>query len=582
MINTIKKIYNFLPAKYQKKYTFLVFLILINTIFETIGIGIVLPVFALFTDTGMMAIRNKVNFIDRFSDEEIIYGALFILIIFYIFKSIYSIFLINYQNRTSFKLSAFLSGEIYKYYLNQEYVNFIQKSSGEIISDIITEVKVFTDGLLLPVANLISEILVIAAIIVLILFIQPANTIYVMAALFLVALIFYVFTRRKLDKYGIIRQVSESKRIKAVNQGISAIREVKLFNAKKLFIKRFQESNNLFNNMMGKKLTIELLPRIVLELLAILGIVLVVLVMYAYHGKKPEEIIPVITIFAAAAFRLAPSINKIIVNLQQYTYGKTSIEKLGEIPYLDNIGTDDIKNNYSFKENIVFKNVVFRYPNRNEIAINNLSFQINKNDIVGIFGASGGGKSTVLDIMMGLLKPESGFILIDGVDINSSQTLKNSWRSIVSYVSQNIYLMDGTILDNVIFSSDTNQFSLSKARDCLIEVGLWEFVSGLPKGLNTPLGERGLQLSGGQKQRIGIARALYKKPEVLILDESTSALDSKSEEVIIEMIKRLSNKLTLIIVAHRLTTLSCCNKFFKISPLNFIELKKYEDVLSLS
>ena len=305
------------------------------------------------------------------------------------------------------------------------------------------------------------------------------------------------------------------------------------------------------------------IPRIFLELVALVGLSLLLFTMLM-QDLKINNIIPVIGVFAAAAFRIMPSVNRIIGQFQIIRYGMPIINKIyKEITQINfeenylNISDEKIL----FKDKIQLENVEYSYETRSQIVLSNITFEVPLYSQIGIVGESGSGKSTLVNLMLGLLKPNKGEVKVDGKNIQSN--LK-SWQHQIGYVPQNIYLMDDTLKNNIALGEETEDIDDKLIKDAVKLSGLQNFISNLPNGLDTIVGERGAQISGGQLQRVGIARALYNKPKVLILDEATSSLDLDTEKNLMKEIEKLKGTITLIIISHRLSTISNCDKILKI------------------
>ena len=305
------------------------------------------------------------------------------------------------------------------------------------------------------------------------------------------------------------------------------------------------------------------IPRIFLELVALVGLSLLLFTMLM-QDLKINNIIPVIGVFAAAAFRIMPSVNRIIGQFQIIRYGMPIINKINkEITQINfeenylNISDEKIL----FKDKIQLENVEYSYETRSQIVLSNITFEVPLYSQIGIVGESGSGKSTLVNLMLGLLKPNKGEVKVDGKNIQSN--LK-SWQHQIGYVPQNIYLMDDTLKNNIALGEETEDIDDKLIKDAVKLSGLQNFISNLPNGLDTIVGERGAQISGGQLQRVGIARALYNKPKVLILDEATSSLDLDTEKNLMKEIEKLKGTITLIIISHRLSTISNCDKILKI------------------
>ena len=573
-MNLFVNIYNILPAYYRKRLPLLLLMVLGGTILEAVGLGAVLPAIALLSDGKVSLIFDYLPFLSGLPQNILVASIFLSLLALYVFKSAYMLCLTWYQNSFAFGLQADLAKKIYIYYINQDYMFHLNHNSSELISHINGEVNTFTYQVVLPLTQVITEITILIGLIFLLLYIQPLSSISIILFFFFLSFLYYKTFSNKLLKLGYEKQLHETEKFKKVNQGLSGIREVKLHNVTNSFIKVFDKHNIASIYSAKIQHTINLAPRILLELMAVFGVVILVAIMIFVEKRNPSDIIPTIAIFAAAAFRITPSINKLIVYFQSIRFGTASVDILKKL----NFKKIPIKNAskikpFPFVRDIKLTNISFKYPNRNDYVFKAINLRFKKGESVGIYGPSGAGKSTLLDIILGLIKPSKGNLLIDG--INLWKTHKNSsWQDCIGYVPQSIYLLDETIAANVAFGIEDDHINFDLVKDCLKKVDLYSFITTLPKGILNNVGERGAQLSGGQRQRLGIARALYNNPSVLILDEATSALDVETEKKIMQTISTMYGKLTIIIVAHRLSTLDFCDYKIKISNNNALRVKK--------
>ena len=385
----------------------------------------------------------------------------------------------------------------------------------------------------------------------------------VLSLLFFATLIFYRLTKGKILKWGKNRQLLDGIINSELIHGLSGIREIKIYGRENFFLTFFEKNNQERALLTAKQLTLNVAPRFFLEFLAVLAMAALVLAMQ-FQEKSFEIILPTVGAFVAAAFRIIPSANRIIASIQQFKYGQPVIDLFyAEFKLLESITQ---KNSFDdamiFNKSIVIDKILFSYNNnRKGKTLSDISLNIKKGEFIGIIGPSGSGKSTLIDVILGLLEPESGFILVDGVDIKSNM---KGWQNIIGYVPQTIYLIDDTLKNNIAFGITPSDICEKKLLDAIKSSQLDEFINTLPEGLDTMVGERGVMISGGQRQRIAIARALYKNPSIIILDEATSALDEITENGVIEAVNLLQGLKTVIMVTHKPSILLKCDKIFKI------------------
>ena len=449
------------------------------------------------------------------------------------------------------------------------FLSHIQRHSSELISNIIIEASKYSQQVVGPLLRILSEVVVFVGIIILLFYFEPLGTSITIFIFLLFTFIFILLSSNYLGSWGSARILNEKLRIKHTQEGIEGIKEIKLENAENEFIKKFSLPNILSLRAQAKHTTLLEVPRFGIELIALISIIIIIYIVYTNNNNNSDLLI-IIGIFSASTFRILPSINKIIIAFQNLRFGIPVIDKLYE-EILENNNEEKIKNikNILFNKSISLKNIYFKYPNRNEFVIESLNLEIKKGKSIGILGDSGSGKSTLISLIVGLIKPNQGEILIDNNNIENNL---QSWRQSVSCVSQRIFLLDDTIKNNILFGEkNINETNLNTSiKAARIEV----FINSLPQGINTNIGERGIMLSGGQIQRIGIARALYKNPELLILDESTNALDSNTEMQLIDDLHLLNINCSLIIVSHKMSTLRKCEFLFKIEDKKIVKLQK--------
>jgi ABC-type multidrug transport system fused ATPase/permease subunit len=377
-----------------------------------------------------------------------------------------------------------------------------------------------------------------------------------------VAVIFHSFSKRRIEKWGVERQLQDGIKLQQMSETFGGIKEIVMTGREEYFRGRFSSNVRQLAHLNRKFVTLLGIPRLYLELLSVAGLAALVLSMLAL-GRASESLLPLLALFAGGAFRLMPAINRITFAFQSLRMGRPIVEVL-QANVLRNVfikpNTQDTAP-IRLKQSIRFEDVSYSYPSAEKSVLEGLSFEIEKGSQVGIVGTTGAGKSTLVDILLGLLKPARGRVTVDGKDISSNL---RSWQNLVGYVPQTIYLLDSSIRANVAFGVTENEVDDKKVFRALDLAQLREFVDELPNGMNEFVGERGVRLSGGQRQRIGIARALYLDPQVLVFDEATSALDEETENDVMKSVEYLRNNRTVLIVTHRLSALQKCDRVITI------------------
>ena len=383
-------------------------------------------------------------------------------------------------------------------------------------------------------------------------------------------------THQRLLRWGAARQLHEGLRLQHLQEGLGGAKEVKLLGREQEFLAHYHQ-HNLGNAQVGQRYqTLQQFPRLGLELLAVGGLAALVMVMVA-QNKPLDALLPTLAVFAAAAFRVLPSANRAMMAVQNVRYALPAINVLhGELRVLKSAEEPAAARQLEFREYLALDNVSFCYPSSDRPALQGISLTVLRGTTMGFIGESGAGKSTLVDIILGLLHPGGGAVRVDGVDI---RTNLRGWQDRVGYVPQTIFLTDDTLRRNVAFGLADDQINEHSVWSAVRAAQLEEFINSLPQGLDTMVGERGVRLSGGQLQRIGIARALYHDPSVLVLDEATSSLDTQTERGVLDAVRKLHGEKTIIIVAHRMSTVEDCDQLFRLEDGRVVSQGNVESML---
>ena len=564
MLSTLKKI-NFLITKRQRKgLVVLTLLLFVGMVFEVFGLGILIPVLSILLNPEMIesnfAISNVREVFSNFSNQQFLFITLGFIVILYFFKSLFLVFLTHKQNRFLSNTIASISNRLFFNYMNQPYKFHLNRNASDLIKNIQVEIYYFQTFLLSLITIFIEGGFVISVLATLI-YIEPIGAISIGIFYGFLSIIFLQFTKKKLNTWGSLRESLDAQVSKVSLEGLGGIKDILILGKTDFFIEEYSKKNYLKARVNSNQGTVSQIPRFYLELISILGLVSFIILLLL-QGKDPAILVTILGVFVAATFRMIPSLNRIIAAMQSMKYLLPSVDTIfNEIK--NNIGNEvnyTSSEKYIFKNQIELKNTTFGFSEGQNV-LENINLKIKKGQTIGFIGESGSGKSTLIDIIIGLHEPISGEILIDG--INDFQMCQ-SWRNNIGYISQTIYLIDDSILKNIALGIPENEINYFRIDKVLKQVQLEKFINSLEFGLNTKVGERGVQLSGGQRQRIGIARALYNDPEILILDESTSALDTFTESQVLNSIKSLKNEKTILMIAHRHTTLADCDKVFEI------------------
>ena len=567
MIETFKGIWQILDNKKKSQFFGLFFLMFIGSILEIMSIGMILPVLT-FLSQDLNNIGSKYFSILFepllvFSKKDLIKYSIIIFCSIFLLRSFFILFLAWIQNNYIYGWKVNLSNEVFKKYMNLPYIFHLRNNSAELNRNVVIEVDKCV-GVFNNVLFLILEILVLVGVVSLLLFISWQITLSIFFLLAILSLLFSFSVKNKIKKVGHQRFISEGHRLQYLKQGFNGIKDIKIYGKVSEFIKQFSKANKENQQAYQTYLILQKIPRFLTESSVVLFICITIFVL-STQNMQFTSIIPIIGIFVLAAIRLIPASNKIISFYNAIKYDKPSLNSISKIFQLKN-NTLEANTNYNFNQQISFKNkielrnICYTYSNKTNFSLNNINLEIGLGDYIAFVGNSGSGKTTLADILLGLLEPNSGEIVVDGKNIKLNLS---SWQKNIGYVPQQIYLTDDTLRNNIAYGINTNKID-DKIIDEVIEKSqLSDLINKLPKGLNTFVGEFGKNLSGGERQRIGIARALYRNPKLLFLDESTNSLDEKTEEQIFSIMESFKKEKTIILITHKESLTKNANKVFK-------------------
>lgn len=561
-----KKIFLTLNKQLFFYFILLIFLMIIGALFEMIGITLVVPVILnLLNSNSFQFEEYLIYFMDLFGfQNRDIVSLLSLILLFYIIKNLFLFFLIFANNYYIYLVHKQTAKKIFQSYLYQSYDKLIKQNIAILIRNATEEVYVYQNAIN-QLLYLLTELFVVVAIFTLIFIYQPEATLIVLIFTLILATLFIYLSNKYYKKWGKTRLYFSGISNKIVIESLKTFKEIRLYQKTKFFFDNFvnsiknQAKMNMFLGIFSSA------PRSWLETF---GIVLLFSIVYfnINANKSIDEISELLVLFSFCAIRLLPSLNRIINHFTYLRYFTSSTELMFNEIYLSNLQDEDNKNDQiniidDFNTSIILKNICFQYTDKETFNLKDINLKIDYNSFVGINGSSGSGKSTIIDILIGLLIPNTGKIIIDNKEITNGYKIANNW---LSYVPQNVYLIDDSIKKNIALGVENNMIDNDRLKISIENSGLSEFVKSLHNGIDTKVGDAGVRLSGGQIQRVGIARALYNNPKLLILDESTSALDIHTENEILESIMKLKGKITVIIISHRQNTLKYCNKIFQI------------------
>lgn len=571
-LSTTHKIWNMLTSAERRSAAVLLGLMLVGMVLETFGIGLMIPAIALLMQDDLAArypaITPVLERLGNPGQKSLIVGAMLGLTGIYLVKNLFLAFLAWRQNRFTFDVQVRLSQRLFTTYLRQPYTFHLQRNSAQLMGSVTGEVAMF-GGALIQVMLLLTEGLVLLGIASLLLVVEPLGAVIVVLVLGGAAWGFHRVTRARITRWGQVRQRHEGLRTQHLQQGLGGAKDVKLLGREGDFLAQYRVHNTQSARVGQLQATLQQLPRLWLEFLVMAGMAALVITMLA-QGRDMASIMPTLGLFAIAAFRLMPSVNRLLGAVQSLRYSLSVINTLHEELKLaaPEPAAQNTNGTAAFQYEISLTDISYTYPSAPTPALNGLSITIQKGESVGFIGPSGSGKSTLVDVILGLLPPGAGQVAVDGQDIQQSL---RAWQDQIGYVPQSIYLTDDTLRRNVAFGIPSEQIDAAAVQRAIKDAQLEEFVSSLPDGIETIVGERGIRLSGGQRQRIGIARALYHDPAVLVLDEATSALDTTTERGVMQAVTALQGSKTILIVAHRLSTVEHCDRLYRLEQGRVVE-----------
>lgn len=559
----------------NKKTNYLFFVLVLNffgVFLEALGISAVLPLIFTITENNIYEkypqfsmIFEIINYPEK--NLLVVYAVSFFVSIFFI-KNFFLSFLTILNNKFVYGLSKELSNSLFRRYLNFDYQQFLKKNSGKLMRNILNEINQFTVGIMMPLITIVTEIILFLTVFYILISYEPFGTLIIFVFLSIIFLSIFLPLKKKLKLWGKERQKNEGCKIDILNQGLQNFKDIKIFGVEKLFIKKYKIFNSNSILLTRNQVIIQQLPKYIFEIFAILSVSFL-LIYFSLKGFETSQITSVLGLYMASIFRLMPSFNRILSSLQSLRFAKPILENLYDVfsetdknekfhyEVLNNLDFEKIK----FEKEIEFKKVNFSY--KDKIIFKNLDIKIFKNDFIGILGDSGSGKSTFIDLFSRLLSPQTGQIILDQNINLLDKIYEKKWQSIISYVPQKVAIFNDSIYSNITLSEklikDDEFFN-----QVVLKCNLNKFINNLKDKEFTKIGSGEMGLSGGQIQRIGIARAIYKKPKILILDEATNALDEENENLIMKLINSFKNEITVIIISHKKDLLINCSRIFKI------------------
>jgi ABC-type multidrug transport system fused ATPase/permease subunit len=542
--------------------------VLVGIGLELVALGLFVPIIGVLTNgESLEDVRARFEILQDLSDNSVLLVILAIIAGVYLVKNVYAVGAMWFQRTVVAQISTRLSTTLFQTYVCQPYEFHLKSNSSVLIRNMQNAATLVSSGID-PLIGLISDSLITAGIVILLIVVAPVPSLFVIVVMGFFGFLLHRLVKTRVMRLGAQRNIHNAKLLQYQHQGLGSIKTLKVTGREALFIQSYEDQaiqNSLVNRTYG---LLQQIPRLWIEMLTVLGLSGLVIILAA-QGESPSSAVPILGLFGVAAFRVQPSITRVLLSLQSLTFSSAAIDSVRSDFMLGGETTDDENESSVDFERIIFDDVKFAYSSRSQPVLEGVSIQIRRGEHVGISGRSGAGKSTLVDLTLGLLEPTSGTIRLDERDL---QTCRRGWQRQIGYVPQEIFLVDDSIAQNVSFGLPLTQEVMERVSDALVDAQLGEFIGSLPDGIETIVGEMGVRLSGGQRQRVGIARALVGSPAVLIFDEATSSLDPETEREFLSAIDAVSPGRTVIVIAHRVTTLARCDRILRVEGGKVLDL----------
>ena len=584
MLRAYRLIWEILTSTERKNFIFVLLLSILMAFFETLGVAVILPFLKVLSDPDIIqqneALTWAYNAIGSETPKDFIIalgiGAFVVIVVSMITRGFVTYALFRFSLMRSYSLST----RLLKGYLHQPYTWFLSQNSSELGQSLLSEVDLIVRECILPAVIFVFQALVSLLIVSLLFYIEP---LVALGAFFVIGgtyLLVYLGLRKAMARVGVGRFEANKERFQVAQEATGGIKEIKVMSLEDVFVEQFRSPALRMAKFQTMGLIIGTIPRFVLEAVAFGGFIFFVLVMIIYRDAGIEDLLPLLGLIGMSATKLFPAIQQMYRQLTQIRMAAPAFEKLHH--NLTTLNTNATVSKdvtpLGLQTEIALNTVDFRYPNTDINVLENFTMKIKAGSTVGFVGGTGAGKTTVVDMILGLLRPDLGSVTIDGAEIDKNNIA--AWQKSIGYVPQSIFLTDDTLASNIAFGTSKDDIDLKAVEDAARAAELHDFVANdLPEGYQTIVGERGVRLSGGQRQRIGIARALYRSPDVLILDEATSALDNITERAVMKAVHNMAGSKTIIMIAHRLSTVKNCDTIFLLERGEMIDQGTFDELV---
>ena len=585
-MQTLKKLIHFLTPNERKNAFLLLLMILVMALIDMIGVASIMPFVAVLSNPSFVetnVILKKIFQISGMFGVETNQQFLFALGVFVFLLTITSIVFKAFTEYMQYKFISIseysLSKRLVEGYLHQPYSWFLNRNSADLGKNVLSEVGTIVGGCMKPMMDLIAKSMVSIALLLLLFITDPKLSLIVCLSLGGAYFLIYKLSKNFLNHIGKTRFRSNQLRFTSLSEAFGAVKEIKVGGLEQTYIKQFSDPAKSFAKAQYSVSVVSQLPRYALEAIAFGGILLLILYLMKQEGTFASAL-PVISLYAYAGYRLMPALQNIYASSAKLRYIVPTLNSLYEdFKIFKSFDTQQDQGVLTLNKEITLNNVYYQYPNTSRIALNDINLKIPVRKTIGLVGTTGSGKTTTVDIILGLLEVKQGTLEVDGKVINKKNC--RAWQKSIGYVPQNIYLTDDTIEANIALGVSSKEINLEAIKKACKIANLHEFITNeLPNQYETIVGERGVRLSGGQKQRIGIARALYHNPQILILDEATSSLDNMTEKLVMEEINDIGKDITIVIIAHRLSTIKNCDIIYLLDKGQLKNKGTFEEIIN--
>jgi ABC-type multidrug transport system fused ATPase/permease subunit len=574
---TRKLLWDVLQSRERRSLFGMFALILIGTVLETFSVGMMIPVLTVIASND-----QKISFLfftiePSLDKSQLIQLAVGLMLVVYFLKNTFLALSTWIQRGFLTRVTSRVAAQMLETYIRQPYAFHLRMNSSTLIRNT-QDASIVVGAGVEPMLTILTEGLIASALFLILVVVEPLGTICVIGLLLFATFLFQRFFDQKLQRWGTLRQIQKGLIIQTVQQGLGAVKDVKVLGREEWFVNEHRERQALDAILFRRINTVQAIPRLWLEVMAMAGLAGLVVVMLA-TGKDIDKIIPTVGLFAVTSFKVLPSINKLVSSKQTLKVSRSTIETIHhdlDLPISFYSKSED--SSFQF-ESVVVDRLNFKYEQSENLVLADINLKIHSGEAVGFVGQSGSGKSTLIDVMLGLLTPLSGSVVVNGQEVSG---IKSVWQKTIGYIPQTIFLMDDSLRRNIAIGIADTEIDEVAIHDALKSAQLEDFVASLPEGLDTVVGERGVRLSGGQRQRIGIARALYHRPSVLVLDEATSSLDTETEHGVMQAVQALQGDKTVIIVAHRLSTVEYCDRLYRLDAGRIVDEGTFDEVMNRS